>query len=138
MAALADSDDTTLDQLSEIVAYIKSNKSLIDSITTAKVSVSDIVNDLVTNNTSKPLSAAQGVALKALIEQAAATVPAHTQAASTITAGTFAGQVVANSAGQTPGTKLIRNSKLLAASAFDAVADWTSHITNGEIAWRYE
>ena len=53
-------------------------------------------------------------------------------------AGTFAGQAVANSAGQTPGTKLIRNSKLMAATAFDAVTDWSSHITNGEIAWRYE
>ena len=52
--------------------------------------------------------------------------------------GTFGGQAVANSAGQTPGMKLIRNSKLLSASAFDAVTDWTSHITNGEIAWRYE
>ncbi len=34
---LADGDDTTLDQLSEIVTYIKNNKSLIDNITTAKV-----------------------------------------------------------------------------------------------------
>ena len=37
--ALADSDDTTLDQLSEIVAYIKANRSLIESITTNKVNV---------------------------------------------------------------------------------------------------
>lgn len=66
--ALADSDDTTLDQLSEIVAYIKSNKSLIDAITTSKVSVSDIVDDLITNSSNKPLSAAQGVKLKALID----------------------------------------------------------------------
>ena len=66
--ALADSDDTTLDQLSEIVAHIKSNKSLIDAITTNKVSVTDIVNDLTTNVANKPLSAAQGVALKALID----------------------------------------------------------------------
>ena len=66
--ALADSDDTTLDQLSEIVAYIKSNKTLIDAITTSKVSVSDIVDDLITNSPNKPLSAAQGVKLKALID----------------------------------------------------------------------
>ena len=66
--ALADSDDTTLDQLSEIVAYIKSNRDLISSITTSKVSVTDIVDDLVTNVADKPLSAAQGVALKALID----------------------------------------------------------------------
>ena len=66
--ALADSDDTTLDQLSEIVSYIKSNRDLIAAITTDKVSVADIVNDLVTNAADKPLSAAQGVALKALID----------------------------------------------------------------------
>ena len=66
--ALADSDDTTLDQLSEIVAYIKSNKSLIDAITTSKVSVSDIIDNMTTNVANKPLSAAQGVALKALID----------------------------------------------------------------------
>ena len=65
---LADSDDTTLDQMSEIVEYIKSNKSLIDSITTNKVNVSDIINNLTTNVTNKPLSAAQGVAIKSLID----------------------------------------------------------------------
>ena len=66
--ALADSDDTTLDQMSEIVAYIKSNKNLIDGITTNKVNVSDIIDNLTTNVVNKPLSAAQGVALKALID----------------------------------------------------------------------
>lgn len=66
--AVLDSDDETLDELSEIVAYIKSNKSLIDAITTSKVSVSDIVNNLTTSATNKPLSAAQGVALKKLID----------------------------------------------------------------------
>lgn len=39
---VADSDDTTLDQLSEIVAYIKNNKTLIDGVTTSKVNVSDM------------------------------------------------------------------------------------------------
>ena len=67
--ALADSDDTTLDQMSELVAYIKSNKSLIDGITTGKVSVSDIVDNLTTSVANKPLSAKQGVALKALIDK---------------------------------------------------------------------
>lgn len=65
---LADSDDTTLDQMSEVVAYIKSNKSLIDAITTSKINVSDIIDNLTTNVSNKPLSAAQGVALKALID----------------------------------------------------------------------
>jgi hypothetical protein len=65
---LADSDDTTLDQMSEIVAYIKSNKNLIDGITTNKVNVSDIINNLTTNVANKPLSAAQGVVIKSLID----------------------------------------------------------------------
>lgn len=54
----------------------------------------------------------------------------HTQAASTITAGTFAGAVVANSSGQTPGTSLLRNSKL--------VSTETNPTVNGEICWTYE
>lgn len=66
--ALADSDDTTLDQLSEIVAYIKNNKSLIDGITTSKVSVSDIIDNLTSSATNKPLSAKQGKILKDLID----------------------------------------------------------------------
>ena len=71
--ALANSTDEDLDQMAELVAYIKNNKSLIDGITTSKVNVSDIVNNLTTNVNNKPLSAAQGVALKALID--AITVP---------------------------------------------------------------
>lgn len=66
--AIADTDDTTLDQLSEIVAYIKANKGLIDSITTDKVNVADIINNLITSATNKPLSAKMGVELKALID----------------------------------------------------------------------
>ena len=53
----------------------------------------------------------------------------HSQAASTVTAGTFAGQVVANGSGQNPGTSLLRNSKLTSADTNPAV--------NGEICWTY-
>lgn len=65
--ALADSDDTTLDQLSEIVAYIKNNKGLIDGITTSKVNVSDVVDNLDSTSENKVLSAGQGNVLKNLI-----------------------------------------------------------------------
>ena len=71
--AIADSDVDTLDQLSEIVAYIQANRGLIESVTTSKVNVADIVDNLTTNVSSRPLSAAQGVALKSLID--AITVP---------------------------------------------------------------
>ena len=72
IADLLDSDDATLDEMHEIVAYIKSNKALIDAITTSKVNVADIINNLDTNVSDKPLSAAQGVELKLLIDDVAA------------------------------------------------------------------
>lgn len=58
------------------------------------------------------------------------TPTAHNQAAGTITAGTFAGQVVANSSGQAVGTSLLRNSKLVSAD--------TNPTVNGEINWTYK
>lgn len=64
---IADSDDETLDQLSEIVAYIKENRDLIEAITTAKVSVSDIIDSLSSNAIDKPLSAKRGKILSELI-----------------------------------------------------------------------
>ena len=53
----------------------------------------------------------------------------HTQAASTISAGTFTGAVVAQASSQTPSTSLLRNSKL-------AETD-TDPANNGEIVWIY-
>lgn len=70
--ALLQSNDTDLDTVQEIVTYIKNNKSLIDGVTTSKVSVSDIVDNLTSEITSKPLSANQGVVIKALIDALAA------------------------------------------------------------------
>lgn len=78
--ALANSEDVDLDQMAELVAYIKDNRELIEQITTNKVSVSDIINNLTTNVSNKPLSAAQGVALKALVD-AAATAASNAQSA---------------------------------------------------------
>lgn len=66
--AFMDSDDTTLDQASEMIAYIKANRTLIESITTEKVNVADIIDNLTTSVSNKPLSAKQGVQLKALID----------------------------------------------------------------------
>ena len=63
-----DSTDLDLDQLSEIVQYIKSNSSLIATITTNKINYSDIIDNLTTSVDNRPLSAKQGVVLKALID----------------------------------------------------------------------
>lgn len=63
-----DVDETTTDQLSEILALIEANADDIDKITSGKINVSDIVNNLTTNVSNKPLSASQGVTLKGLID----------------------------------------------------------------------
>lgn len=63
-----DVDETTTDQLSEIIALIEANADDIDKITSGKINVSDIVNNLTTNVSNKPLSASQGVVLKDLID----------------------------------------------------------------------
>ena len=78
--ALANSDDTTLDQMAEVVEYIKDNRDLIEQITTDKVSVVDIVDNLSTNVGNKPLSAAQGVVLKSLIDALTEDFSSHTHA----------------------------------------------------------
>lgn len=72
--AVLNSDDTTLDEMKEIVAYIRLNRTLIEAITTSKVNVADIINDLATNVADKPLSAAQGVILKGLIDEVSSAV----------------------------------------------------------------
>lgn len=66
--AFLDVDDATTDQLSEVLALINNNKGTLESLTTNKINVSDIVNNLTTNSTSKVLSAAQGVMIKGLID----------------------------------------------------------------------
>lgn len=66
--ALVNSSDDNLEKIAELVEYINANKDLIDSITTSKVGVTDIINNLTTNVADKPLSAAQGVAIKAMID----------------------------------------------------------------------
>lgn len=56
--------------------------------------------------------------------------PANKPSAAAVTAGTFAGQVVANASGQAAGTSLLRNSKLVSAD--------TNPTVNGEICWTYK
>lgn len=59
--------DADLDQAIEIVDYIKSNRLLIENVTTKKVNVTDIIDDLITPFTDRPLSANQGAVLNSLI-----------------------------------------------------------------------
>lgn len=85
-----DVDDTTRDQLSEVLTLIDNNKGTLDSLTTTKVNVSDIIDNLTTASANKVLSANQGVAIKQLIDSLELVVngkaaSVHTHAISDIT-----------------------------------------------------
>lgn len=67
LQVLLESDDTTLDELKEIVTYIKDNRGLIEVITAEKISYSDIVDNLNSTGSDKPLSANMGRDLAAKI-----------------------------------------------------------------------
>lgn len=62
------SNDVNLDTIQEIVAFIKNNKDVIDAISTNKVNVTDIVDNLLSNAANRPLSANQGKVLKSAID----------------------------------------------------------------------
>ena len=66
--AILQSPDTDLDTLQEIVAYIKSNKSLIESITISKMGYTDLITNYTSDLNNKPLAASVAVLLKALID----------------------------------------------------------------------
>lgn len=74
ITSILSSDDTFLDTLQEIVNYIKDNKSLIDSITITKVNVSDIIDNLTSEISNKPVSANQAFILKGMIDTLTAIV----------------------------------------------------------------
>jgi len=127
--ALANSDDTTLDQMAEVVAYIKSNRTLIEGITTNKVNVSDIIDNLTTNVANKPLSAAQGVALKALID--AIEVPVQSVNGKTGTVSLGASDVGADASGTASSAVSAHNSSATAHSDIrDAIPTKVSDLTN--------
>lgn len=101
-----DVDDTTTDQLSEVLALIENNRGTLESLTTNKINVSDIIDNLTTNNSSKVLSAAQGVAIKNLIDALQTAVngkqSAVTGGASTITSSNLTSNraLVSNGSGK--------------------------------------
>jgi hypothetical protein len=72
-----DVDDSTVDQLSEVLQLIEDNKDVIDEITTNKVNVTDIVDELTSTESGKVLSAKQGSVLKTLIDALENALEAH-------------------------------------------------------------
>jgi len=69
-----EADGGDLDRLIELVAEIRSGKDSIDALVADKVAKADIIDDLTTGGADKVLSAEQGKALKALIDELSATV----------------------------------------------------------------
>lgn len=130
LTAFFDSDNQTLDELSEIVAYITSNKSLIDAITTAKVNIADIINNLATNVPNKPLSAAQGVVLAGLIEQVRGLVPTDEHISSLIDDKLDSGGNVED--GFSPIATVEQTATGAVISITDKTGTTTATITNGK------
>ena len=81
-----DVDEETTDQLSEVLTLINNNKGTLESLTTNKINVSDIIDNLTTANSEKVLSANQGVEIKKLIDalQSAVNGKANTSHSHTI------------------------------------------------------
>lgn len=71
-------DDGTIDRLSELVNAINANKDSIDALLADHVKKTEIINDLTTGGTDKVLSAEQGKALKALIDNLTGSSHSHT------------------------------------------------------------
>lgn len=71
-------DDGTIDRLSELVNAINANKGSIDALVADHVKKTEIINDLTTGGTDKVLSAEQGKALKALIDNLTGSSHSHT------------------------------------------------------------
>lgn len=65
---LLQSDDTALDQLQEVVTYIKANRGLIEGVTTGKMGFTDLITNYNSNLANKPVSASVTYALKILID----------------------------------------------------------------------
>ena len=74
-------DDGTIDRLSELVNAINANKDSIDALVADHVKKTEIINDLTTGGTDKVLSAEQGKALKALIDNLTGSSHSHTNKA---------------------------------------------------------
>lgn len=64
-----EADGGTMDRLVELVTAINENKGNITALTSDKVAKADIVNALTSEDATKVLSAAQGKALKTLIDE---------------------------------------------------------------------
>lgn len=76
-----EADGGEVDRLKELVAEITANRDNIAAITAGKVNVTDIINTLTSTDTTKPLAAAQGKALKDLVDALTARAHEHANAA---------------------------------------------------------
>lgn len=81
-----DVDDEDLNELSEIIALIDSNKESFEELLGNYVKYTDIIDNLTTTTGNKVLSANQGVAIKALIDALDQALQTHARQATHITA----------------------------------------------------
>lgn len=134
LEAFLDMDDSTYDQLSELVQKIEANAGSVEQLTNGKVNVSDIINNLTTNVSNKPLSAAQGVALKALIDDLVVVANNATTTASGAKTTAEEAKTAAQNAGTIAGNAktTAENAAAKAQTASDDVAEMQERMDSGE------
>lgn len=123
------------DILAEAKEYTNNTVSTHNTDTNAHNDIRDLINAFTLNSfgvtaTATELNYVDGVTSNIQTQLNEKASSNHTQSASTITAGTFAGQVIANPSAQIPSMSLLRNSSLFPTDTIPAV--------NGEIYWTYE
>ena len=77
-------DDDTKGKLEDIIALIDENKGTLESLTSGKINVADIVDNLTTGGSNKVLSAAQGVVIQELIDTLQNELDNHTHSISDV------------------------------------------------------
>ena len=159
IAELVNSAPETLNTLNELATALGNDPNFAATMATeigSKASANDLTSHIDNKSNPHGITAAQiGAATKTDISEAISSInypvdsvngktgevvltasdvgaagTSHTQSASSITGGTFAGAVVAYTSDQIPTTMLLRNSKL--------VSTETNPSNNGEICWLYE
>lgn len=115
--------------LQNLVGDTKVSKQINDAI--SEIPTPDVSGQINTHNSATNSHSDIRGQISSLSSEIANKADAsHNQAASTITAGTFAGQVAANGSGQTYNTYCLRNTRLASSD--------TNPTVNGQICWTYK
>lgn len=111
-----------------VITKINSSVTQVTEYTDSKLAEQVGTSSVATQLNSHNSSSSSHSDIRDLITDLSANVDSHTHNASQISAGTFAGQVVANASGQSSSSYVVRNTKISATAESPTVA--------GQICWK--